>query len=255
MSAEQEYLRPNLRANLLAILAANRRFEAGGIRLYEVGKVFVPRPKELPEERSVLCGVISGPKVEKWWRGGEESADFFDAKGVVEGLLRQSGVEASFEPGSDESLHSSQQAVVVIDGKQLGVVGEVHPKVRENFEIAEPAYLFEIDLAALVPFTTVQKVFKPIPRFPAVVRDIALVVGAEVTHRRVQDIIQAFSLVEQVSLFDVYSGEPVPLGKKSLAYHITFQSPAQTLTDEAVSKILQQILDKLSREVGATLRG
>jgi phenylalanyl-tRNA synthetase beta chain len=254
MNAEQEYLRPSLRANLLAILAANRRFEEGGIRLYELGKVYVPRPKDLPEERSVLCGVISGPKIEKWWRGGEEAADFFEAKGVVEGLLRQLGVEASFEPGSDESLHSSQQAVVVIDGKKLGVVGEVHSKVRENFEIAEPAYLFEIDLAALVPFTTVQKAFKPIPRFPAVVRDIALVVGAEVTHRQVRDIIRTFSLVEGVALFDVYSGEQIPAGKKSLAYRITFQSPTQTLTDEEVNKILQQILGRLSREVGAALR-
>jgi phenylalanyl-tRNA synthetase beta chain len=255
MSAEQEYLRPSLRANLLTMLATNRRFEAGGIRLYEVGKVYIPRPNDLPEERSVLCGVISGPKVEKWWRGGEETADFFDAKGVVEGLLRQSGVAAIFEPGSDGSLHSGQQAAVVIDGKKLGVVGEVHPKVRENFEIAEPAYLFEIDLAALVPFTMAQRTFKPIPRFPAVVRDIALVVGAEITHRRVRDIIRTFSLVEQVALFDVYSGEPVPPGKKSLAYRITFQSPTQTLTDEAVNKILQQILEKLSREVDATLRG
>jgi phenylalanyl-tRNA synthetase beta chain len=254
MSAEQEYLRPSLRANLLAVLAANRRFEEGGIRLYELGKVYVPRPKDLPEERSVLCGVISGPKIEKWWRGGEEAADFFEAKGVVEGLLRQLGVEANFEPGSDESLHSSQQAAVVIDGKKLGVVGEVHPRVRENFDIAEPAYLFEIDLAALVPFTAVQKAFKPIPRFPAVVRDIALVVGAEITHRRVLDIIRTFSLVEGVALFDVYSGEPVPQGKKSLAYRITFQSPTQTLTDEEVKKVLQQILDRLSREVGAILR-
>jgi phenylalanyl-tRNA synthetase beta chain len=254
MSAEQEYLRPSLRANLLAILAANRRFEEGGIRLYELGKVYAPRPKDLPEERSVLCGVISGPKIEKWWRGGEEAADFFDTKGVVEGLLGQSGVTAIFEPGSDESLHSSQQAAVVVSGRKLGVVGEVHPKVRENFEIAEPAYLFEIDLAALVPFVTVQRTFKQIPRFPAVVRDIALVVGAEVTHRRVLDIIRTFSLVERVALFDVYSGEQVPLGKKSLAYRITFQSPNQTLTDEEVNKVLQQILDKLSREVSATLR-
>jgi phenylalanyl-tRNA synthetase beta chain len=254
MSAEQEYLRPSLRANLLLALAANRRFEEGSIRLYELGKVYIPRPKDLPEERSVLCGVISGPWIEKWWRGGEEAADFFDVKGVVEGLLRQLGVAAVFEPGSDESLHSSQQAAVVVDGKRIGAVGEVHPRVRENFEIVEPAYLFEIDLAALVPFATGQKAFKPIPRFPAVVRDIALMVGAEVTHRQVRDIIRTFSLVEGVDLFDVYSGEPVPAGKKSLAYRITFQSPSQTLTDEEVNKVLQQILDRLSREVGATLR-
>ncbi|MBA7639831.1 Phenylalanine--tRNA ligase beta subunit [subsurface metagenome] len=255
MTAEQEYLRPNLRANLLAALSANRRHDEGGIRLFELGKVYLPRPKDLPDEPEVLCGILSGSRLERSWQGGDDLLDFYDAKGVVEGLLDQLGVDASFEASRDESLHPVKQAAIVVAGNRLGVVGELHPKVSPAFEISGAVYLFEIDLNALLPFTIGYKEFQPILRFPAIVRDIALVVDAGISHQRVKDIISSFPLVKQVSIFDVYLGDQVPQGKKSLAYRITFQSPTHTLTDEEVSKVQQQILSKLSRELGATLRG
>ncbi len=124
----------------------------------------------------------------------------------------------------------------------------------QAFEIYEPVYHKKIYLAALLPFTIGHKMFQPIPRFPAIVRDMALIVEADITHLRVQDTIGSFPLVERVAIFDVYSGEPVPAGKKSLAYRVTFRSPTHTLTDEEVNKIQQQILRKLSRELGTTLR-
>jgi len=255
MTADQEYLRPNLRANLLAALAANRRHEEGGIRLFELGRVYLPRPNDLPHEPEMLCGILSGPRFEESWGGGDESLDFFDAKGIVEGLLSRLGVEASFEPDGDESLHPAKQAAIAVESKRLGVLGEVHPKVLEAFEISGSVYLFEIDLTALVPFTTGHKLFQPISRFPAIVRDIALVVDSGVTHRQVLDVITGFPLVTEVALFDVYAGEQLPPDKKSLAYRITFQSPSHTLTDAEVNKVQQQILDKLSKQLGATLRG
>jgi len=254
MTADQEYLRPNLRANLLAALSANRRHEAGGIRLFELGRIYLPRPKDLPTEPEVVCGLLTGPRFEPSWHGGEETVDFFDAKGVVDGLLSRLGVEASFEPGEDESLHPSKQAAIVIDNNRLGVIGELHPKVLDAFDISGAVYLFEINLTALLPFTLGHKLFQPIPRFPAIVRDIALVIDSGVAHRQVQDIITGFPLVSQVTLFDVYAGGQLPPGKKSLGYRITFQSPTHTLTDEEVNKVQQQILDKLSGELGATLR-
>jgi len=254
MTADQEYLRPNLRANLLAALSANRRHEDGSIRLFELGKVYLPRHKDLPDEREVVCGVLSGPRLEKSWQGEDELLDFFDAKGVVEGLLSQLGVEASFEEGEDESLHPDKQATIVVAGSRLGVIGELHPKVSQAFDITEPVYLFEIDLTALLPFTISQKMFQPILRFPATVRDIAVVVDVKVTHRKIQDIIKNFPLVGRVTIFDVYSGEQVPPGKKCLVYRLTFQSDTHTLTDEEVNRIQQQILDKLYQELGATLR-
>ncbi|GAH85101.1 unnamed protein product, partial [marine sediment metagenome] len=240
---------------LLAALSANRRHDEGGIRLFELGKVYLPRPKDLPDEPEVLCGVLSGSRLERSWQGGDDLLDFYDAKGVVEGLLDQLGVEADFEASRDESLHPVKQAAIVVAGNRLGVVGELHPKVSPAFEISGAVYLFEIDLTVLLPFTIGYKEFQPLLRFPAIVRDIALVVDTGISHQRVKDIIGGFPLVKQVSIFDVYLGDQVPRGKKSLAYRITFQSPSHTLTDEEVNKVQQQILSKLSRELGATLRG
>ncbi len=254
MTADQEYLRPNLRANLLAALSLNQRHEDGGIRLFELGKVYLPRQNDLPDEPEVLCGILTGPRREMSWQGGDELLDFFDAKGMVEGLLRRLSMEASFEECGDESLHLSKQAAIVIAGNRLGVVGELHPKVAESFEISGTVYLFEINVTALLPFTLGYKRFQPVLRFPAIVRDMALVIDAQITHQKVQAVIKSFPMAVQVTLFDVYSGEQVPLDKKSLAYRITFQSPTHTLTDEEVNKVQQKILNKLSQELGATLR-
>ena len=254
MTVDQEYLRPNLRANLLGALCTNRRHEDSGIRLFELGRVYLPRQKDLPEEAEMLCGILSGPRLEKSWQDRDESLGFYDAKGIMEGLLDQLSVELSFEEGLDESLHPNKQAALVMAGNRLGVIGELHPKVAQAFEICEPVCLFEIDLTALLPFTIGKKMFQPLPRFPTIVRDLALVVDIGITHQKVQNIIKSLPLVNQVSIFDVYSGEQVPPDKKSLAYRVTFQSPTHTLTDEEVNRVQQQILDKLSGELGATLR-
>jgi len=247
MTTEQEYLRPSLRANLLTALSENRKHEDGGIRLFELGKEYRPRPNDLPDEREILCGILSGPGIESSWQGGDELPDFFTAKGVVEGLLSQLGVEASFKECLDYGLHSTKQAAIVVDSDELGVVGEIHPVVLERFDIAEAVYLFEIELVALIPFTIGHKMFRPIARFPAVVRDMALVVDTGVAHQKVMDIIKSFPLVEKVDIFDIYSGEQVPPGKKSLAYRITYQSPSHTLTDKEVNKVQKQILDVIER--------
>jgi len=255
MTAEQEYLRPNLRVNLLMALEANRRHEEGGIRLFELGRVYVRRPNDLPDEPEMLCALLAGSRFDQSWHGGDEPVDFFDARGVVEGLLGRLGVAADFQPSDDESLDPAKQAAIVVGGKRVGVVGEVHRKVADAFDLAEKVYLLEINLTDLLPFTLEHKLFQPISRFPAVVRDIALVVDAGVTHRQVVDIISGFPLVTEVALFDLYTGGKLPAGKKSLAYRITFQSPSKTLTDEAANQVQQKIIDKLAKELGATLRG
>ena len=254
MTAEQEYLRPNLRANLLTTLCSNRKHEDGGIRIFELGKVYLPRQNDLPDEPEFLCALLSGPRQGESWHDGNSLIDFYDAKGAVEGLLHRLVTNPDFEKGSDASLHPNKQAAIVIAGNKLGVVGELHPRVREAFDISEATYLFEVNVTALLPFTTGHKMFRPIPRFPAVVRDIALIVDSGVTHYSIQSNIEGFPLVAGVTVFDVYSGSQVPQGKKSLAYRITFQSPDHTLTDDEVDKVQQQIMDKLSRELGATLR-
>jgi phenylalanyl-tRNA synthetase beta chain len=236
-------------------LESNLRHEENGVRLFELGRIYHQRKGDLPSEPEILCGVLTGSRFEPSWRGGNESLDFYDAKGVIEGLFGQLGLEFGFESGSDESLHPFKQAAVVAEGKRLGVVGELHPKVADAFELPGEVYLFEVDVTALLPFTLGHRMFQPISRFPAVVRDMALVVDAGVTNAPVQKIMRSFPLVTDVALFDLYSGEQLPTGKKSLAYRITYQSPQHTLTDDEVNKVQKQILDKLAKELGASLRG
>jgi phenylalanyl-tRNA synthetase beta chain len=259
MTTDQEYLRNNLRANLLVGLASNRRHEDGGIRLFEMGKIYLPRENDLPEEPEMLCGLMSGPRVERSWLGSDGSFDFYDVKGVVEGLFNHLGISAGFEKSSDEGLHPVRQAAIVLPRKdglkvKIGVFGELHPKVADAFEVAGTVGLFEINVTALLPFAISQKMFQPIPRFPGIVRDLALVVDTGITNQRILDIIRSFSLISEVVLFDVYSGKQVVEGKKSLAYRLVYQSPTQTLTDEEVNKVQEQILTKLTKELGAMLR-
>ena len=253
-SSEQEYLRPTLRAGLLAALTTNKAFSDEGLRLFELGKVYLNRAENLPDEPDMLCGVMSGPRNERWWQGSSEAVDFFDAKGIVEGLCQQIGITAKFEKSTDENLHPDNQAAIVANGKQIGVVGEVHPSVREHFELTQTVYLFEINIPMLVPLIE-DKTYRPIPKFPATVRDIALVVDASVTHQQILETMKGFSLVTDVALFDVYSGGQVPAGKKSMAYRLTFQSPDKTLTDQQINGVQQAILKKLITGLGATLRG
>ncbi len=255
MTAEQEFLRPSLRASLLTALATNQRHEEDFIRLFEMGRVYLARPADLPQEPEIVCGVLSGSSSKRSWHSEDKPVDFYDAKGVVEALFQHLGVIARFEKCQDNSLHPTRQAAIVIDDKAIGVVGELHPKVSQAFEISTPACLFEIDLSAVLLFVSDHRMFQPIARFPAVVRDIALLVDKGISNQKVTDIISSFPMVSQVAVFDVYSGEPVPVDKKSLAYHIRFQSPDRTLIDEEVNDVQQQVMARLARELGATLRG
>jgi phenylalanyl-tRNA synthetase beta chain len=259
MTADQEYLRTGLRANLLVTLAANRRYEDGSLRLFELGKIFLRQgATELPAEPEIACGLLSGPRAGKSWHGGDGDFDFYDVKGIVEGLLAHLGVAAEFAAGTDDGLHPARQAAIVIKDKgkdvSIGVIGELHPKVAAAFELTGTIGLFEINVTHLASLATGARAYRPIPRFPSTDRDLALVVDEAVTHQQVSDIINGFPLVGAVALFDVYSGKQVAAGKKSLAYRIVHQSPDHTLTDEEVNRVQAQILKKLEKELGATLR-
>ncbi len=254
MTEDQTCLRTNLRSGLLAALASNRRFEEGGIRLFELGRIYLRNNTDLPDEPDMLAGVLAGARFAKSWNTPDEIVDFYDAKGVVEGLLASLGIKASFAEANDETLAAKKQAAVIVDGKPVGVLGEVHPRVLSAFELAEPAYLFELNVTAVLPYTAAPKVYQAVPRFPATPRDIALVLDANITHEKVRDVIVSFPLVEQVRLFDVYSGKPVPEGKKSLAYNIVFQSPDHTLTEAEVNGVMEKIVSRLAKDFGATLR-
>jgi phenylalanyl-tRNA synthetase beta chain len=254
MTKEQEYLRTSLRSGLLATLSHNRKFEQAGIRLFEIGKVFLPRGKDLPEERDMLCAVLGGPSAELSWQADKEPLDFFDAKGIVENILNQLGLKASFDIGDDEALFPGRGADIIVEDDKVGIVGDMHPRVAQAFELFGATCLIEVDLEKVLTKITKIKEYQPIPRFPSVTRDIALVIDEQVSYRTVENIIQGFPLVTQVTLFDLYRGEQIAEGKKSFAIRIVYQSAKHTLTDEEVDQTQEQMLAKLNQELGATLR-
>ena len=202
----------------------------------------------------MLCAVLSGARAELSWQADKEPLDFFDAKGVVENLLNQLGLKASFESSDDEGLYPGRGADVIVEDDKVGVVGDVHPRVAQAFELSDTVCLIEIDLEKLLTKITGTRVYQSIPRFPSVSRDIALVMDEQVSYRRVEEIIQSFPLVTRVTLFDLYRGEQIAEGKKSFAIRIVYQSPSRTLTDEEVDQTQEQMLARLHQELGATLR-
>ncbi|MDD5604794.1 MAG: phenylalanine--tRNA ligase subunit beta [Dehalococcoidales bacterium] len=254
MTVEQECLRTSLRPYLVASLASNRRFDDGAIRLFELGAVYLPRQNDLPEEPQMLAGIIASPWIKEHWGIKPEKPDFFTLKGIVEGLLASVGVEAEYLPSADSGFKPGVQAAIMMGGVQLGVLGELHPQVCREMDINESAFLFELDINRLLPYTLVERSYCPVPRYPAVLRDIALVVEDSVTHSMVMEILGSYPLIADVVLFDIYTGKPVPEGSKSMAYRLTFLSDKKTLTDQAVDKVLEQVLSRLEKQLGATLR-
>lgn len=217
-------------------------------RLFEIGRVYIPLKDDslLPEERNILTAGMYG------------ECDYFDLKGVVENLLEVLGVEKyTFARESDNPVfHPGKTAALMIKNEKLGVLGEVHPDVSDKFGLDIPAYVAELNLDKLYACANMDKKYKPLPKYPAVTRDIALLVDDSILVQEIQDIIikQGGSMVEAVKLFDIYKGEQIPEGKKSIAYAIVYRGENKTLTDDEVNKVHSKILKTLEFKLGAQLR-
>ena len=261
MSRELQALRTSLRGNMLKTLRANRRMSRGeGLRLFEIGRVFIPkeeaRERDLPEERQMAVGAMSGPRFPASWLAQQADMDFYDAKGALEAMLAETGIEAAFEPGEDAVMHPGKTARVMVSGKQVGVVGEVHPSTLQGFDMEdETVAMFEVDLQALFEAASAgPAAYAPVSRFPQAERDIALIVDESASSVSIRQIIDRHKLVATSLPFDIYTGEGVPDGKKSVAYRIVFQSERATLTSEAIDRAQGDILRQLQRRLGAELR-
>ncbi len=261
MSRELQALRTSLRGNMLKTLRANRRMSRGeGLRLFEIGRVFIPREeareRDLPDERQMAVGAMSGPRFPASWLAQQVDMDFYDAKGALEATLADTGIEAAFEPGEDAVLHPGKTARLLVEGRQVGVVGEVHPSTLQGFDLEdETVAMFEIDLQALFEAASAgPAAYTPVSRFPQAERDIALIVDDGASSASIQQIIDRHKLVASSLPFDTYTGEGVPDGKKSVAYRIVFQSEKSTLTSEAIDRAQGDILRQLQRQLGAELR-
>ena len=255
LSPEMSVLRTTLTPGLLANAQHNRNHQIDTIALFEIGSVFVHDGEEKEPER--VAGVLAGQIGEGVYSNPHRSPDFFDIKGLVEGMLEVCGiVDSTLQKTDIPTFHPGRNAEVLLGDRRIGVFGEVHPEVIENYDLPYKAYLFDFDLEGLADAATFAKRFEPISIYPKVARDLAIVVDKTILSDMPTKLIYTTGggSVDSVRLFDVYEGEQVPEGKKSLAYTITYHSATETLTDKAVNALHDEVVKCLNRELGAELR-
>jgi phenylalanyl-tRNA synthetase beta chain len=253
-SLEHVYLRRSLRGSLLQTLANNLRHRRARVALFETARIYLPRDGDLPEEPEVATVVMGGRRLDRWGMASEDAIDFYDAKGVVEALLDKLQIDASFRAANDPELVSGRTAEIVCGASRLGVIGQVHPSVAERFDIQTDVYLLELELNALFPAQKTRPGYRPYSRYPATEQDIAVVVNQDVAAAQIVAIIRQGRFVTDVRPFDVYVGEPILTGKKSIAFTVQYQAPDHTLTDEEVNRSRNRTLQQLGQQLGAELR-
>ena len=259
MTVERSVLRQNMVSGILDSISYNVARKNKNLALYEIGKVFeqTGNPKEeLPNEINSFVFALTGLVNEKDFQTKPVAVDFFYAKGVVEALFDKLGLTAEYEANSQiKSLHPGRTALISINGQPVGFVGQVHPATAKAYDIPE-TYVAELNLSAIEEQLQPAQPFTEITKFPAVSRDVALLLKAEITHQEVLDAIQAASVkrLTDIKLFDIFSGDKLGVGLKSMAYSLTFQNPESSLTDEEVAKYMEKIEKSLTEKLGAEVR-
>ena len=248
---DKGYMRTTLIADMLDVIAGNVRRKNKNVRLFELNRVFIadelPLTDKLPKEPVKL---VLG--------GCGQDMDFYELKGAVQNIIEKLRIKEPVEyiAGGEVFFHPGRCARVVIDGVEVAQLGEIHPDVQKNFEIAGRTYIAEIDVDKLMQFENGFIRFAKLPKYPAVERDIAVVVDKAVEAGAVLKVIMenGGDYIEGAELFDVYEGDRIEAGKKSVAYALSFRSENETLTDDMISGDMQKIISALASELGAALR-
>lgn len=249
LGEDYSVMRTTTLASMMESLARNYSRNNSEAYLFEIGKVYIPSedPTELPIEKNILTVGIYG------------DVDYLNLKGIVENLIDGLGVKGVkfLRESENPSFHPGKTAKLIVGRKtEAGVFGEVHPDVNENFGIEVPCFVAEINLDAVYDNAELERKYKVLPKFPAVTRDIALLVEEAILVQDIEDTIRRAggNIVEKVELFDIYRGEQVEEGKKSIAYAIVYRNESKTLTDKEVNKVHDKILRSLEHKLGAILR-
>ena len=253
LTPQQAVMRTTLLASLLPNVAYNLRHQPESLRLYEIGRAYLRDPhggkdlRPVAEERLHVGGVL-------WGRGD----DFADAKGAVEAILSAlSADELTCRLARVAPFHPRATAEARVGEVVLGWIGEVHPLVAEHLELPRGVFAFELEFAALEKVARLSPQFRPLPRYPAVLRDLAVVVPVSMEAAEVRAVIREVGqpLVEDAALFDVYTGAPLPDGQKNLAFALTYRSEERTLRDDEVQEAHRRIVEEVQRRLGGQLRG
>ncbi|GBG55114.1 phenylalanine--tRNA ligase beta subunit [Sporomusaceae bacterium FL31] len=253
-------LRTTLIGGVLETVSRNIARKNDDISIFEVGAVYLPEALplvSLPAEPFMLCGALVGKRNELAWNQGRETVDFYDAKGIVELLLDGIGIQDyQVAAGEHYALHPGKNASFSVNGEILGSVGEIHPVVSDAFDLNRKVYIFELNVEALAKHAVLIGKYKALPKYPAIARDLAIVLPEDITSQQVDAAIKesAGELLTEVRLFDVYTGEQVPKGFKSLAFSLTFQSSDRTLTDSEIDGHYKNTVVLLEETLQAKLR-
>ena len=259
MTVDRSVLRQNMVAGILDTVAYNVARKNKDLALYEIGKVFEQTrnpQEELPTEINSFAFALTGLVTEKDFQTPAVPVDFFYAKGILEALLDRLGLNVEYTATQAfTSMHPGRTATISLDGQVIGFVGQVHPVVAKAYNIPE-TYVAEVSLTAVEQAIQPAKPFVEVTKFPAVTRDIALLLKAEISHKEVVAAIEAARVkrLTDIKLFDVFSGEKLGLGMKSMAYTLTFQNPEGTLEDEEVARYMEKIQKSLEETLGAEVR-
>ncbi|AEI67083.1 phenylalanine--tRNA ligase subunit beta [Corallococcus macrosporus] len=265
LSVEQSVMRTSLLPGLLENLSRSVRHQVEAVAIYETGRAYFrdaeggqgqrPAAREVPRVAGLVWGLRGGGRS---WTHKDARADFYDAKAAVEGLLGALRVEGvTYVPEGPAAYHPKAVAQVkAADGAVLGHVGEVHPRVAKALGLPGGVFVFELDTEPLYAVAKLVPAYRSLPRFPAVLRDLAVVVPLELPNDEVRRVILEVGkpLVEDAQVFDVYTGEQIPQGRKNLAYALRYRSAERTLTDVEVNEAHQRIVDEVKQRLGAALR-
>lgn len=253
LRTDENLMCPSLIPNILKVIIWNINRDTYDLKIFELGKVFSSQG-----EKKVLLGAVAGNYRQPDWRNKATSANLYDLKGVVEKLLLELGItDYELLAGDHPSLHPSRQIKLVCRETTLGIIGELHPEIAEELKIPGQTYLFEIDWDNLVKARVNRKRrYYPLPKYPAVRRDLAILIKEDISSAQITRIIEDVGrdLIEKVGLFDVYQGDKIPTGYKSLAYSVTYRKPEATLTDEEVNEVHSRIIAQIKNKMGAELR-
>jgi phenylalanyl-tRNA synthetase beta chain len=260
LSEDQSVMRTSLLPGLLTNVAGNLAFRNSDLRLFELGRTYLPDSGERPaREAHVICGVLTGRSEPELWCRPSRDVDFSDVKGTVEVLVEKLHVPAgTYEAfDRDPAFVPRECARLMVEGAQVGVLGRVASHVLERFDIQSPVYAFDLNFDLLTAAAQDQPQVRPLPRFPAVVRDMALVLpkgtSAASVMRSIMDHVHG-DYAEDVQLFDVYQGERIGEDEVSLAYRIIYRAQDKTLSDESVNRIHEKLIKKVVESTGGRLR-
>ncbi len=255
LSEEQGVMRTIILPGLLTNISQNLARRNESLSFFEIGSVFTPQTQGLPDEKLKIGALVSGNSEVNWLKH-KIGYDFFYLKGILEDFLNGLGIkDYEFTAASHPSYHPGRTAKILVNGAEMGIIGEIHPTVVENFDIKQAVCAFELDLDGLYQLTPDKPSLEAITKYPAVERDIAIVVHEDITAAQVINSIKenGSKLLRNIVVFDMYTGEQVPKEHKSLALQLKFQAVEKTLTENEVNEIVDKILIELG-ELGAKLR-